>query len=203
MNSFTRTPPRNGAAGGGVGTVLTDDRSPRLHRRTFLIGAGLAGLSLSAGCLQGPSSGGPGYDSIEIDDGPVFGPGLQNDVHRDYFAALVVTDSQADRFDLGRLSDAEAEFVDATDFRTAYLGVIQVSALNSSMRFELVDLHESDVNLTVVVAIRDDPPHSDDRVITTLLLQVDRDGWRVPKNIAVELDIGEHHETFSGSRIEP
>lgn len=183
-------------------TVPTDDRSPALHRRAFLIGAGVAGLTFSAGCLQGPSSGGPDYGSREIDDGPLFGPGLQDETDRDYYAALVVTEAHVDGFDLDRLSDVEAAFVNDTDFRTAYLGVIQVSALNSSTRFELVDVHESSVNLTVVIAVRDDTPHSDDRVITTLLLRVDRDGGGVPDTIAVELDVGEHHETFSGSQLE-
>ena len=52
----------------------------------------------------------------------------------------------------------------------------------------------------VNVAVRDETPHSDDAVITTLLLRVARDGSAAPDNIAVELDIGDHHETFSGSR---
>lgn len=181
--------------------VLTDGRSPALHRRAFLLGSGVVGLSLSAGCLQGPSSGGPDYESREIDDGPIFGPGLLEETDRAYYAALVVTEAQVDRFDFDRLSDAEAAFVNTTDFRTAYLGVIQVSELNSSMRFDLVDIHASDANLTAVVAVRDDTPYADDRVITTLWLRVDSDGGSVPDTIAVELDIGEHHETFSGSRV--
>jgi hypothetical protein len=78
--------------------------------------------------------------------------------------------------------------------------VIQVSALRSSMRFEIVDIHESGVNLTVNVAVRDEEPRSDDQVVTTLLLRVAREPEGVPDNIAVELDIGEHHETFSGAR---
>ena len=83
-------------------------------------------------------------------------------------------------FDFEWLSDAETEFVTGTEFGESYLGVVQVSALTSSMRFEVVDVHESDVNLTVNVAVRDDTPHSDDRVITTLLLRVTRGGERVP-----------------------
>ncbi|MEF8915513.1 hypothetical protein [Natronomonas sp.] len=163
---------------------------------------GTAGLTGLAGCswVSDPSSGGPAYEAREIDDGPVFDPGLQEATERDYAAALVVTESDAELFDFARLSEADAAFVDETDFEVSYLGVIQVSALRSSMRFEVVDIHESDVNLTVNVAVRDDEPRSDDLVITTLLLRVAREGDAPPGNIAVELDIGEHHETFSGSR---
>jgi len=68
------------------------------------------------------------------------------------------------------------------------------------MRFDVVDLHESDANLTVAVAVRDDPPRSDNRAITILLLRVAREGG-VPGRIAVELGVGDHHETFSGTRL--
>jgi len=172
-----------------------------LDRRRLLLATGTTGIAILSGCLSDPSSGGPAYETLEIDDGPAVGPGLRDESERDFFAALVVTDEEAGMFDFERLSDAETEFVSATDFGESYLGVVQVSALNSSMRFEVVDLHESDVNLTVNVAVRDDTPHSDDRVITTLLLRVTRGGERVPDSIAVELDVGGHHETFSGSRL--
>lgn len=178
------------------------DTSPLLDRRRFLLVTGTTGLTGLAGCswVPNPSSGGPAYEPHEIDDGPVFEPGLQEPTERDYAAALVVTESDAELFDFARLSEADAAFVEETDFEVSYLGVIQVSALRSSMRSEVVDIHESDVNLTVNVAVRDDEPRSDDLVITTLLLRVAREGDAPPGNIAVELDIGEHHETFSGSR---
>lgn len=159
----------------------------------------MTGTTLLAGCLSSPSSGGPAYEKIEIDNGPVFGPGLQDETERAYYAALVVTEAEAGMFDFERLSETETAFVSETDFGASYLGMIQVGALHSSMRFEIVDIHGSDVNLTVNVAIRDDPPHSDDRVIATLLLRVARKG-AAPDAIAVELDIGDHHKTFSGSR---
>jgi hypothetical protein len=177
-----------------------DRHPPRLDRRSFLLASGTAGVVLWSGCLSSPSSGGPSYESREIDDGPVFAPGLQDAIERDYYAAVLVTEAQADGFDADLLSETEGEFLTGTDFGASYLGVIQVSALNSSMHFEIVDIHESDVNLTVNVAVRDETPHSDDAVITTLLLRVARDGSAAPDNIAVELDIGDHHETFSGSR---
>lgn len=161
---------------------------------------GTAGLTGFIGCLSAPSSGGPAYEDIEIDDGPVFGPGLQDMKQRSYYAALICTEEEADLFDFDRLLDSETAFVTETNFGESYLGLIQASPLNSSMRFDVVDIHESDVNLTVNVAIRDDPPHSDDRVISTLLLRVARDRGEVPDSIAVELDIADHHETFSGSR---
>lgn len=163
---------------------------------------GATGLTGLTGCswVPNPSSGGPAYEAHEIDDGPVFEPGLQEKTERGYYAALVVTEADAEMFDFGRLSDADAAFVDETDFEVSYLGVIQVSALRSSMRFEVVDIHESGVNLTVNVAVRNEEPRSDDQVVTTLLLRVAREPEGVPDNIAVELDIGEHHETFSGAR---
>lgn len=174
------------------------DRPPSTHRRWLLSAVASGGAALLAGCLESPSSGGPPYETHEVDDGPVYGSGLQDENERAYFAALVTSEDEADAFDWDRAREADRAFVDGTDFRTSYLGLVQVSALNSSMRFEVVDLHESDVNLTVVVAVRDPTPHSEDRVISTLLLRVDREGGGVPDRIAVELDIGDHHETFSG-----
>lgn len=182
---------------------VTDADTPpsrRLDRRSFFVTAGTTASTLLAGCLSDPSSGGPAYEAMEIDDGRVFGPGLRDETERDYYAALVVTEEDAELFDLERLSDTGTTFLRETDFEESYLGMIQVSALNSSMRFEIVDLHDSDVNLTVNVAVRDDSPYSDDRVITTLLLRVARAGGGPPDSIAVELDIGDHHQTFSGSR---
>lgn len=176
----------------------TPSPPPSPARRSLLAAAGASAAVLLAGCLAGPSSGGPPYEAHEVDDGPVFGPGLADEGERAYFAALVTSDGEADDFDWRRAREADRAFVEGTDLRTSYLGLVQVSALNSSMRFEVVDLHESEANLTVVVAVRDPTPHSDDRVISTLLLRVDREGGGVPDRIAVELDIGEHHETFSG-----
>lgn len=179
-----------------------EDIPPTLDRRSFLLVTGTTGLTGLTGCswVPSPSSGGPAYEPHEIDGGPVFEPGLQQETERAYYAALVVTEADAEMFDFGRLSDGDAAFIDETDFEVSYLGVIQVSALRSSMRFDVVDIHESNVNLTVNVAVRDEEPRSDDQVITTLLLRVAREPGGVPDNIAVELDVGEHHETFSGSR---
>jgi hypothetical protein len=55
------------------------------------------------------------------------------------------------------------------------------------------------VNITVVVALRDEPPYSEDRVITTLLVRVPRGEAGTPERISVELSIGDRSETFSGS----
>jgi hypothetical protein len=168
-----------------------------IDRRTLLLLTGTASITILSGCLSEPSSSGPSYEQIEIDDGPTFAPGLQDVTERGYYAALVVTEDETELFDFERLSDAEAEFVRETDFSASYLGLVQVCPLNSSMRFEIVDIHESDVNLTVNVAVRDETPHSDDRVISSLLLRVSHPA---PDRIAVELDIADRHETFSGAR---
>lgn len=157
-----------------------------------------SGLALLAGCLDGPSSGGPSYETHEIDDGPVFSAGLQDETERGYYAALITGPGEAEEFDWDRAPEAAREFVENTDFTESYLGLIQVGELNSSMRFEVVDLTESDVNLTVVVAVRDETPHSDDLVITTFLVRVASDGSDAPEQISVELTIGDHHETFTG-----
>jgi hypothetical protein len=168
-----------------------------IDRRRLLVLTGTAGITILSGCLSEPSSDGPSYEYIEIDGGPPFGPGLQDVTERGYYAALVVTENEAELFDFERLSDVETEFVRGTDFSASYLGLVQVCPLNSSMRFELVDIQESDANLTVNVVVRDETPHSDDRVISTLLLRVSHP---VPDRIAVELDIADRHETFSGAR---
>jgi hypothetical protein len=175
-----------------------DAHSPGgLDRRTLLVLTGTAGITTLSGCLSGSSSDGPSYEHIEIDDGPTFGPGLQDVTERGYYAALVVTEDDAELFDFERLSDVEAEFVRGTDFSASYLGLVQVCPLNSSMRFEIGDVHESDVTLTVNGVVRDETPHSDDRVISTLLLRVSHP---VPDRIAVKLDIADSHEMFSGTR---
>lgn len=178
-----------------------DVNAPALHRRMFLGWAGVAGMTLSTGCLEVPSSGSPDYESSEIDNGAIFGPGLQDDLDREYDAALVVTESEANVFDLDRLSDAETAFINTTDFSSSYLGVIQVSEIDASRRIEVVDIHQSNVNLTVVVAVRGDTSNADERVITTLLLRVERVEEGIPDTISVELDIGDDHETFSGSQV--
>jgi len=169
-----------------------------VDRRTLLVLTGTAGITILSGCPSEPSSSGPSYEHIEIDDGPTFGPGLQAVTERGYYAALVVTEDEAELFDFERLADVEAAFVRGTDFSASYLGLVQVCPLNSSMRFEIVDINESDVNLTVNLVVRDETPHSDDRVISTLLLRIPHP---VPDRIAVELDIADRHETFSGTRL--
>jgi hypothetical protein len=171
--------------------------SLEIDRRKLLVLTGTAGITTVSGCLSAPSANGLSYEHIEIDDGPTFGPGLQDVTERGYYAALVATGDEAGLFGFERLSDVEAEFVRGTDFSASYLGLIQVCPLNSSMRFEIVDLHESESTLTVNVVIRDEPPHSDDRVISTLLLRVSHP---VPDHIAVNLDIADRSETFSGGR---
>jgi hypothetical protein len=168
-----------------------------IDRRRLLVLTGTAGIAILPGCPSEPSANSPSYEHIEIDDGPTFGPGLRDVTERGYYAALVVTGDEAELFDFERLSDVEAEFVRRTDFSASYLGVVQVCPLNSSMRLEVVDTRESDVELTVDVVVRDEPPHSDDRVISTLLLRGSRP---VPDRIAVELDIAGRYETFSGTR---
>jgi|GEM_PF-2650736 len=175
-----------------------DARPPaRTDRRTLLALAGATGVTILPGCLSAPSSVDTSYEHIEIDGGPPFGPGLQDVTERGYYAALVVARDEADLFDFERLSDAETAFVRETDFSASYLGLVQVCPLSSSMRFEIARVHESDANLTVNAVVRDEPPHSDDRVISTLLLCVSHP---VPDRITVELDIGNRHETFSGGR---
>lgn len=160
---------------------------------------GALGLLPVAGCLEGPSSGGPAYESREIDDGAVFAPGLQDETEEATFAALVTTADEVARFDLAAMPrEADRAFVHDTDFATHYLGVVQVAALNSSMRLRVVDLKASTASLTVVLDREDPTPYSDDRVITTLLLRVSSAEYPVPDAINVELDIGERHVTISG-----
>ncbi|MFW5965758.1 MAG: hypothetical protein ACOCP3_03335 [Halodesulfurarchaeum sp.] len=172
--------------------------SSEIGRRTLLVLTGTLGSTILSGCLTESPADSPSYEHIEIDDGPTFGPGLQDETERGYYAAVVLTEDEAELFDFERLSDAEAAFVRETDLSVSYLGLVQVCPLNSSMRFEILDIHESDVKLTVEVVIRDEPPHSDDRVISTLLLRVPHP---VPDRIAVELDIADHEVTFSGTRL--
>lgn len=175
------------------------DRSQYLPtRRSVLRVTGAIGGTALAGCLNAPSSGGPPYTAHEIDDGPVFGPGLRDENEREYYAALVTNESGVGAFEERRMDDDSTTFLEETDFSQEYLGVVQVSKLNSSMRFDVLEIQESDVNLTVVVAVRDEPPYSDDRVITTLLVRVTSQHRTAPDRIGVELDIGDHHETFSG-----
>lgn len=175
-----------------------DDAAGRSARRALLSAMGMLCVSSLAGCLPSPSSGGPPYTTHEIDDGPVFAPGLRDENERAYYAALVTDEREAAAFDRERMDEPSTAFVETTDFGREYLGVVQVSRVNSSMRCDVLEVKESDVNLTVVVAVRDATPHSDDRVITTLLVRVTGERRTPPDSIAVELDIGDHHETFAG-----
>ena len=176
-----------------------DTNSPLgIDRRTLLVLTGTAGITVLSGCLSEQSSDGLPYEHIEIDDGPTFGPGIQDVTEQGYYAALVVTEDEVELFDFERLSDLEAAFVRGTDFSASYLGLVQVCPLSSSMQFEIVDLHESGSDLTVDVAVRDETPHSDDRVISTLLLRLSHP---VPDRITVELEIADRDERFSGTRL--
>jgi hypothetical protein len=159
---------------------------------------GTAGITILSGCLSKSPSGGSPYEYIEIDDGPAFEPGLQDVTEPGYYAALVVARHEVELFDFAQLSDAEATFIRKTDFSEASLGLVQVCPLNSSMRLEIVDTHQSEIELTVKLVVRDETPHSDDHVISTLLLRVSRP---IPDQIAVELDIADRHETFAGTRL--
>lgn len=170
----------------------------RLDRRRLL---GLVGAWLLpvAGCLESPSSGPPPYETLEIDDGPIYGPGLQDERSRAYFAALVTSDTEARAFELPAIpAKADRAFIEATDFRTSYLGVVQVSGLNSSMSIWLVDLAAAPKQLGLVLSVEDDPPHSDDRVITTFLVRVQKERPAPPDGIWVQLSIGDRTEHFSG-----
>ncbi|MDG5778772.1 hypothetical protein VB773_00120 [Haloarculaceae archaeon H-GB2-1] len=133
----------------------------------------LSGLVvLLVGCPRGPSSGGPPYESHELIDGLVLESGLRDEPERGYYTTLITSAAETDRFDREQATDAVRSFVENTSFDESFLSVVQVAGLNSSMEFDVVDLERSDVNLTVVVAVRNPTPHSDDWVITTLLLRV-------------------------------
>lgn len=167
-------------------------------RRTVLSGIGVIGLGFLPGCSMDLSSGGPSYEHHEIDDGPVFAPGLQDTSKREYYATLIASADDTTQFDWERAGGSARDFVASTTFDEAYLGIIQVGNVEPSTSLDVVDLTRSDVNLTAVIAVRNGSPSGEDRVITTLLLRVRRDGNRVPAQIAVELDIGDQHETFTG-----
>lgn len=169
--------------------------------RRWLLGA-TAGLVPLAGCLSSPSSSSPPHEAVEVDDGPVYGPGLRSELEEAFYAGLVLDDSGADRFVRPSLPPSARSFLAETDYDTQLLGVIQVAGVNSSTSLEVVDLALTTANLTVVLALRDEPPYSDDRVITTLLVRVPRRaGGTAPDRISVELGIGDRDVSFSGDRV--
>lgn len=173
-------------------------RRCRPTRRRFL--AALGATTALSGCLSAPSSGGPQYETHEIDGGAVFASGLRDENEDAVFAALVTTSEESGAFVLDQFPrEADRRFVRTTDFATQYLGVVQVAGLNSSMNLRVVDVAASRVNLTVVAAVDDPTPQSDDRVVTTLLVRVTRNGDPVPDAIHVELSFDGRHETFSGN----
>jgi hypothetical protein len=176
----------------------TRSAGPALTRRRLL---GTAALAPLAGCLTSPSSSSPPHEAVEVDDGHLYGPGLTSELDEAFYAALVLERAGADRFLRARLTDEARAFLDGTDFATQLMGVIQVAGVNSSTVLDVVDLALTPVNLTVVLALRDQPPHSDDRVITTLLVRVPRRGGNAPERIWVELGIDGRDVTFSGERV--
>ena len=176
-----------------------------IHRRGFLglLGAGVVSV---AGCLQPPASSPPRYETREIDDGALYGPGLALGPSMEVFADLVTSDAQARAFDLQAVPrDADRAFIEATDYRTAYLGVVQVSGLNSSMSVQLVDIAVSADQLVLAFDVEDTPPHSDDWVITSILVRVKRERRlpsaareSSPDGIRVRLSIGDRTMTACG-----
>lgn len=180
------------------------DASPRLGRRSLLAAAaGLFTVPL-AGCHLSPSSGGPPFEFHEVDGGPVFGPGLQDELDLEFYAAVVTDEGAATAaFDVDRLPPDAHSFLRATDFASQYLAVVQVSGVNSSMVFDVADVAEGDPNTTVVASLDDRTPHSDDRVISTLLVRVTAQGGFTPEGVTVEFHLNDRHETFGGDRVTP
>jgi len=172
--------------------------APPTRRRFLALTAGDV-FAAVGGCLTDPSSGGPPYEIHEIDDGPVYRPGLQATGERAYFAALVTTEEGIDAFDLDRLPRAaDREFLESVDFATELLGVIQVSGVPSTYGYRVPDVSLSDVNLTVIAVLEGDTPATADAVISTLLVRVTRTSGSTPDRISVELDVDGDHEIFSG-----
>lgn len=173
---------------------------PHVPRR-WVLGATAALVPL-AGCLTSPSSSSPPHEAVEVDDGPVYGPGLESELEEAFYAGLIVEDSGAERFDRPSLPPPARSFLDETDFSTHLLGVVQIAGVNSSTHLDVVDLALTAASFTVVLALRDEPPHSDDRVITTLLVRVPRRAaGTAPERINVELGIDDRDVTFSGDRV--
>lgn len=168
-------------------------------RRPFLRLAG-AGLLSLAGCLEAPSSSPPPYETREIDDGACYAPGLRDERSTAFYAGLVTSDAESREFDLERLPRAaDRAFVEAVDYGTAYLGVVQLSGVNSSTSIWLVDMAATPDQLGLVLELEDDPPHSEDRVITTFLVRVQKERPAPPERIWVQLSIDGRTERFSGS----
>lgn len=162
----------------------------------------IVGISILpiGGCLESPSSSPPPYETREIDDGPCYEPGLQDELSMDFFAGLVTSEVEARGFDLQGLPlAADRAFIESTDYRTSYLGVVQVSGLNSSMSIWLIDMAATPEQLGLVLGLEDEPPHSDDRVITTFLVRVRKERLTPPDRIWVQLSIGNRTEHFSGN----
>jgi hypothetical protein len=176
---------------------------PWLGRRQVLAGGmGLLALPL-AGCGWSPSSGGPPFEFHEVDDGPVFGPGLQDELDLEFYAAVVTDEAATEAFDVDRLPPDAHSFIRATDFGSQYLAVVQVSGVNSSMAFDVADVAEGGANTTVVASLDDRTPHSEDRVISTLLVRVTAQGGFDPEGVTVEFHLNDRHETFEGDRVAP
>ncbi len=178
----------------------TGRTGPRPTRRAVLLATG--GLLPLAGCLSAPpSGGGVAFESVEVDDGAVFEPGLADELELDYYAGVLTGPAGAEHFDHERLTDAGEAFLAETDLTTHLLGVFQVAGVNSSRHFEIATVQLTPVNMVVVVSLRDEPPHSDDRVISTLLVRVTKRPDSVPKAIWVELGIDGRDETIAGDPV--
>lgn len=168
-------------------------------RRAVL--ASSAGLLPLAGCIEAPSSSSPPYEAVEIDDGPVFEPGLASEIEEAFYAALLLGDAARSAFDRTLLDQPGQAFLADTDFDTHLLGLVQVAGVNSSTHLDVVDLALTQSGFTVVLALRDDPAYTDDRVITTLLVRVPRKQGPQPDRIWVELGIGGRDVSVSGSDV--
>jgi hypothetical protein len=174
-----------------------------LGRRGFLaVGAGVLAGSLG-GCTGSPSSGGPPFTFHDIDDGPVFGPGLYDEREREFYAGLLVDRAAIAAFDRERLGPDARSFLNATEFGSQYLVVVQVSGVPASMGFDVADVAEGGSNTTVVASLDDRTPTTGNRVVSTLLVRVTaRDGFE-PRGVTVEFHLNERHRTFDGERVTP
>ncbi len=81
-----------------------------------MLTAGAVAISLG-GRLRAPSSDGPPYETYEVDDGPVYGPGLEAERQIAFDAGLVTTEADGGAFQ-SRLTPTDRQFIDRIEFPT-------------------------------------------------------------------------------------
>lgn len=170
-----------------------------------LVLAGCGGTGPGSGTTTDPATPDPTpeYSASVFDSGPNDQPIIEGGLsptddygNTSYYATLLTERSDTDRFDYGRLPDAQAQFVNETDFETASLVVVQAYPKSSVPNYRVESVTRG--GDTLDIRINDSSEMgTDDITVETVLIRVSHDGTP-PSEARIETQTGDSFGTDDG-----